>query len=194
MKDASNGYEAIAATFIDIREKSDIGAARVRAWARLLPARAAVLELGCGSGMPISKVLIEEGLAVYGVDASASMVGAFRARFPGVPIACESVEASSFFDRSFDAILAWGLVFLLPAETQVNVLHRAAAALNPGGRLLFTAPAPACEWMDNLTGRRSVSLGAPAYRTVLAKAGLSLVGEYEDEGGNHYYDSVRPEP
>lgn len=193
MKDASNGYEAISTTFIDRREKSNIGAASVRVWARLLPPRAAVLDLGCGSGVPISAVLIEEGLAVHGVDASPGMVAAFRARFPGVPVVCESVEASSFFDRSFDAILAWGLLFLLPARTQISLLQRAAAVLNPGGRLLFTAPRQACEWKDNLTGHSSVSLGAPAYRTVLAEAGLSLAGEYEDEGGNHYYDSVRPE-
>lgn len=30
---------------------------------------------------------------------------------------------------------------------------------------------------------------AEAYKGVLADAGLALVSEYRDEGGNHYYDS-----
>jgi SAM-dependent methyltransferase len=42
-----------------------------------LPAGATVLDLGRGTGVPISQVLIEHGFNVYGVDASASMIAAF---------------------------------------------------------------------------------------------------------------------
>jgi 2-polyprenyl-3-methyl-5-hydroxy-6-metoxy-1,4-benzoquinol methylase len=98
-----------------------------------------VLDLGCSSGLPLSPVPIDEGLTVYAIDASPTLVAAFRQQFPDVAVACESVEESSFFGRQFDAVLAWGLLFLLSEATQLDLLERVACALNPGGRLLLTA-------------------------------------------------------
>lgn len=160
-------------------------------WARSLPRGAAVLDLGCGSGVPISETLIEEGLTVYGVDASPALVAAFRQRFPHAPVACEPVEHSRFFDRSFEGVVAVGLI-LLRAEVQRDLIGRVARALKPGGRFLFTSPAQACTWPDNLTGRPSRSLGADVYKAIAADAGLTVVAEYTDEGENHYYDACRP--
>jgi hypothetical protein len=57
---------------------------------------------------------------------------------------------------------------------------------------LFTAPREACEWKDAMTGLRSESLGAPAYRRLLETAGLVLLDETEDEGENHYYVALKP--
>ena len=42
-----------------------------------------------------------------------------------------------------------------------------------------------------MTGRESRSLGASTYSTILADAGLTLVGNYTDEGQSYYYDAVR---
>lgn len=188
--DPSAGYEAVAAEFIERRRR--LGASTVRMWARSLPRGAAVLDLGCGSGVPISETMIEEGLTVYGVDASPTLVAAFRQRFPQAPVACERVEVSQFFDRAFEGVVAVGLMFLLRAEAQRDLIGRAARALKPSGRFLFTSPAQACTWPDNLTGRPSVSLGADVYKAIAAGAGLMLVAQYTDEGENHYYDACRP--
>src|SRR5262245_5216300 len=99
MTDRSNGYEGIAAEFLAGRGRAPstaIGTRAVRNWARTLPRGAAVIDLGCGSGLPITKVLISEGLDVYGIDASPSLVEAFRHNLPEIPVACESVEDSLF--------------------------------------------------------------------------------------------------
>jgi SAM-dependent methyltransferase len=189
--DGSSGYDQHAERYWTFRETSDLGVAEVRAWAVGLPRGGAVLDLGCGSGVPISRALISDGFVVHGVDASPRMVAAFRERFPGVPVACEAVESSTFFDRAFDGVVSWGLLFLLPAETQVALLSRMASVLRPGGRLLFTAPAQVCEWEDALTGARSRSLGRAVYRTLLRDAGLLPLGEQSDGGDNHYYAAVR---
>lgn len=45
--------------------------------------------------------------------------------------------------------------------------------------------------MDLLTARPSVSLGEAAYRAALHAAGMQVVAQHVDEGGNHYYDAVR---
>ena len=171
------------------RERSSIGVATVRLWARALPRGVAILDLGCGSGVPVATALSADGFVVHGIDASASLAAACRRHLPPARVACETIEDSRFFGRTFDGVIAVGVVFLLPAGVQRRLIRKAAAALNPDGRLLFTAPAPACAWADMLTGQTSRSLGADEYAAALSEAGLSLVGEYDDEGGNHYYDA-----
>lgn len=187
--DGANGWEAIAAEFMAVR--SCMGADTVRVWASRLPKGAAVLDVGCGFGKPIAEVLIAQRCTLYALDAAPSMVAAFRQRFPNVPVACEAAESSRCFDRRFDGIVAVGLIFLLKPQAQRALIQRVAAALLPSGRFLFTAPVQAAAWNDALTGRTSVSLGDEVYRRLLFEAELRVDTEYVDEGGNHYYDTVR---
>ncbi|NJO35581.1 MAG: class I SAM-dependent methyltransferase [Rhodospirillales bacterium] len=191
-EDGSNGYEGIASTYVAGRgtrpQVGDaIGAVTVRAWARAFPPGATVLDLGSGPGEPSTRILQEARLSPYAVDASATMVAAFRERFPDVPIEHNTVEASEFFGRTFDGVLAWGLLFLLEPVAQALVIEKVARALNPGGRFLFTAPKEPLEWLDAMTGRQSWSLGAQVYERLLRDAGLTWVAEAQDEGENHYY-------
>lgn len=185
--DKSNGYEDIASAFMRVRSPGTIGTAVVIDWVRTLSPGATILDLGCGSGVPTSEVLLENGFTVYGVDASPSMVSAFQTRFPSVPVQCAAVEESDFFGRRFDGVVAWGLMFLLDVEAQRKLVEKVSASLMPRGRFLFTAPSQNCSWPDVMTGRTSVSLGREAYRTLLETAGMTLVDERSDEGENHYY-------
>lgn len=190
MVDRSSGYEGVAAEFVRVRSTT-VGVGRVRDWAQALPRGAAVVDLGCGPGVPLTEALVAEGLRVYGIDAAPSFVQAFRCNLPDTPVACESVQDSTFFGRTFDGVLAWGLMFLLSAEDQRHLIQRIADILAPGGRLLFTSAARIGSGKDVLTGVESRSLGAEEYRRRLAAVEISVVGEYEDEGHNHYFDAVK---
>jgi len=185
--DKSNGYEAIAQDFIAARTRSSIGTAILRDWSRRVPRGASILDIGCGSGVPVSQVLIDEGFEVAGIDASANMIEAIRELFPNSLAKCEAVEDSDFFDRTFEGIVCVGLMFLLPAETQRILIAKVSHALRNGGQFLFTSPKQACTWSDVMTGRLSISLGSGEYRRILGVEQLDLVGEGEDEGENHYY-------
>src|SRR5438128_4046991 len=145
MTDRSNGYEGVAAEFLAGRGRAPstgIGARAVRDWARTLPRGAAVIDLGCGSGLPITQVLVSEDLNVYAIDASPSLVEAFRCNFPETPVACESVEHSLFFGRMFDGVVPWGDIFLLLPAGQPRLIQRIADLVRPGWR------APSHSWPD----------------------------------------------
>jgi SAM-dependent methyltransferase len=190
--DRSNGYEGVAVEFLARRGRgrsTGVGVNAVRQWARTLPRGAAVIDLGCGPGFPITEVLVAEGLNTFGVDAAPSFVQAFRRNLPNTPVVCEAAQDSSFFDRAFDGVLAWGLIFLLSPEDQRRLIQRVANILVPGGRLLFTSLAEPMVWNDAMTGLESRSLGAEEYRRQLYAVGLSVTSEYEDEGQNHYFDA-----
>jgi|SRR6185312_1426724 len=186
--DGSNGYEAVAAQYIAGRGSGGtIGVRQVRDWARTVREGGVVLDLGCGPGYPVTQVLVDAGLTVYGVDASPSMVAATRERLPGVQVRCEPVETSTFFGRTFDGVIAWGLMFLLAPAVQEHLIHKVAGVLAPDGKFVFTATQRAAEWNDAMTDRPSVSLGAGRYRRAVEAAGLVLLGEREDEGENYYF-------
>jgi SAM-dependent methyltransferase len=188
--DSSSGYESFAVEFLE-RRCIGIGVKEVKEWAKSLPHGCSVIDVGCGPGFPLAEALLAEGLNVFGVDGSPMLVGAFRKNLPNNPVSCEAVQRSKFFDRTFDAVLSWGLVFLLEAEDQRHLIQRFGDILKPGGRLLFTAPARIAVWNDAMTNVESRSLGAEEYRRLLAEAGFVVCREYEDVGENHYYEAVK---
>src|SRR4029077_9201358 len=81
-----------------------------RAWLdqflALLPADAAILDIGCGSGEPIGRYLIEQRRAVTGGDASPEMIDMCKARFPTQDWQVADMRGLSL-GRVFDGIIAW---------------------------------------------------------------------------------------
>lgn len=191
--DKSNGYESIASEFLKGRGIAidGIGKSSVRKWAQTIRHGSVILDVGCGSGIPVSKVLIDDGMTVYGIDASPTLAQAFHQNFPDLSVACEAAENSTFFGRQFDGIISIGLIFLLSEKSQKTLVKKAATALKPEGKFLFTATQGAHEWQDAMTGQHSISLGAEKYRELLAAENLSLIEEWTDEGGNYYFNSVK---
>ena len=188
--DHSAGWDAVAERFMAIRSR--VGAELVRSWAKSnLPPSATILDIGCGSGVPIARALMEDGFSVWGIDASPSLIAACRRHLPDMPATCEPAQDSAFFDRTFVGAVSIGLVFLLAPGDQQQLLGNVASVLEPSGRFLFSAPREMCEWKDTLTGRTSTSLGADAYAGHLAAAGLDLMRCHSDEGGNNYYEAVK---
>lgn len=187
-ENAFNGWEIIASEFDAAR--SDIGSGVARSWATRLPPGGDVLDLGCGSGFPIASTLMEQGYAVFGIDASPTLVSMFRRRLGGAHVACETVQESAFFGRTFDGVIAVGLMFLLSGDDQRQLIEKIGKTLKPGGLFLFSAPRQRCAWNDVQTGQVSLSLGEVEYERLLADAHLRLMSTYVDEGDNHYFDAV----
>lgn len=189
--DKSNGYDEIAHHFIAARN-SRIGPRLVQEWGAGLAPGTAILDLACGHGVPITQTLADQGFEIYGVDASPRLLAEFRKRFPAARTECAAVEDSDFFGCTFDAVICWGLMFLLPLETQRLVLSKVARALNPGGKFLFTSTKDEASWRDSLTDRDSYSPGAEWYRRALREEGLELEREELDEGENLNFFVAKP--
>jgi hypothetical protein len=119
------------------------------------------------------------------------MTAEFRSNFPNAPVQCAAVEDADFFGRTFDGVVAWGLLFLLSAEVQLRLIEKVAGILPSGGRLLFTAPSEPSSWLDAMTERPSISLGHDGYRVALEAEGMTLVGTYVDEGQNYHFSAVK---
>jgi 2-polyprenyl-3-methyl-5-hydroxy-6-metoxy-1,4-benzoquinol methylase len=164
----------------------------VRHWAAAIHRRASILDLGCGHGFPISPALVESGFSVHGVDASPDLVSECQRRLPKAQARCEPVEASGFFGRRFDGVVAIGLVFLLNEEAQRQLIRQFCDALLAGGLFLCSSPTQAVSWAEALTGQQSWSLGSVAYSALMENCGFELLDGFTDEGGNHCYSARKP--
>jgi cyclopropane fatty-acyl-phospholipid synthase-like methyltransferase len=189
--DSAIAYDLNAQDFLNARDHSTIGADVIAHWSRTLGKDAQVLELACGGGYPITRALQDAGLRLWAIESSPNLVAEFQRRFPDVPVQCAKVQDSDFFGRTYDAVVAVGLMFLLIENEQAALIHRVAQVLLPGGRFLFTAPLQRCQWDDATTGIASQSLGRTVYEDCMRSAGLSLIATYTDSGDNHYYEAQR---
>ena len=68
-----------------------VGVAEVEAFVRPLRRGSRVLDVGCGTGAPVTRLMVGRGLEVCGIDSSARMMAAFRANFPGLAAQYASV-------------------------------------------------------------------------------------------------------
>ena len=187
--DSAKAYEARAHEFLRGRDQSLIGTVVVDQWTRTLRKGADVIELGCGGGYPITRVLEAAGLQLWAVDSSPTLVAEFRSRFPTIPVQCARVQESDFFDRMYEGAIAIGLIFLLPESEQTALIERISEILVPGGRFLFMAPIEKGGWIDMNTGLECQSLGRASYETCLKEAGFRVLATFIDKGGNNYYDA-----
>ena len=190
--EAADAYEQHAMEFLRVRDRSTIGACMVERWARSLRPNDKLIELGCGGGYPVTRELVAAGLRVWAVDASPTLIAAFKTRFPGVPVQCATVSESDFFGQKYHAAIAIGLLFLLPVYEQVAVIEKVAQKIVPGGRFLFTAPVEIGTWQDINTAHSCQSLGRARYQEVWQAAGFELIATYIDEGANNYYELGKP--
>ena len=100
-----------------------------------LPAGARVLDLGCGSGIPVSRELARRH-EVTGVDISPVQIARARRLVPNVRFLCADMAEIAFEPHSFEAVVAFFSLINLPLPEQPVVIERVSRWLVPGGRLL----------------------------------------------------------
>ncbi|MEV0896105.1 methyltransferase domain-containing protein [Actinoplanes sp. NPDC049802] len=101
----------------------------------LLPAGSAVLDLGCGTGVPTAKVLTGSGHRVVGVDISEGMLRLAREQVPAAEfVHADFAELPADFGR-FEAVTAFFSLLMLSKERIEKTLDKIAGWLKPGGHL-----------------------------------------------------------
>lgn len=96
----------------------------------LLPPHAAVLDIGCGSGVP-ARYLIEQGCRVTGVDSSPSMIALCRNRFPEQHWHVADMRMLAL-ECTFNGILAWDSFFTCRRPISTGCF-RSSSGMQPRG-------------------------------------------------------------
>jgi len=142
----------------------------------LLPAGGAVLDIGCGSGVPIGRELVRRGFDLVGVDATPAMLSLFQCNLPGTAAHLIDMRALSL-DRHFSGLLAWDSFFHLSPDDQRPMFARFRAHAAPGAALMFTSGSEEGSAIGKLEGDPLYhgSLDPADYRALLDAAGFEVV-------------------
>ena len=102
-----------------------------------LPPQAKVLDLGCGTGNPIAKHIVECGFRVVGVDQSKELLKIAKSIVPEAELVRSDMLEIQFAER-FAAAVAWDSVFHVERKYHSAVYRKLSNALELGGRLLLS--------------------------------------------------------
>jgi SAM-dependent methyltransferase len=105
--------------------------------ARLAPA-GTVVDIGCGTGVPVARDLVAAGHRVTGVDISEVQVRRARELVPGAEFVHADATTVEFPSGSLDAVVSFYTLIHLPLAEQPPLLARIADWLRPGGWFLTT--------------------------------------------------------
>jgi SAM-dependent methyltransferase len=148
----------------------------------LLPAGGSILDIGCGSGEPLARYLIDAGHALTGIDASPRMIGICQSRFPQHRWRVADMRQLSLHER-FDGLIAWDSFFHLTPEDQQKMFPRFRAHAGPRSALLFTSGPRHGDAIGTYHGERLYhgSLDPAEYRMLLASNGFEVVSHIAED-------------
>ena len=175
-------YQRHAARFDTLRGRHLQESAWLDRFLALLPHGPAVLDIGCGSGIPIARELIQRGLNVTGLDGAPTMLALFERNLPGAPVHLGDMRELSL-GRRFAGLLAWDSFFHLSPGDQRAMVPRFAAHAAPGAALMFTSGTSEGTAIGQLDGAPLYhgSLDAGEYLGLLDATGFDVVDHVEDD-------------
>lgn len=179
------GYDRVAERYLEWAQANRLEE-RVQYTSVLLdrlPPGARVLDLGCGAGVPTTRELARR-FQVTGVDISAQQVTLAQQNVPEAQFIQTDVAQLDFAPASFDAVVAFYVLFHIPREEQAKLLHNIVAWLRPGGLLVATLGVHAmkADFAEDY-------LGAPMYwssfsgennKRLVEEAGLRMISAREE--------------
>ncbi|KAK4040418.1 methyltransferase type 11 [Parachaetomium inaequale] len=96
-----------------------------------------ILELGCGPGVPVTRMLLDRGAQVTANDISTKQLALAKARCPQATLIPGDMTALSFEPASFDGVVSFFTIFHLPRVEQKGMLSNIYNWLKPGGIFVF---------------------------------------------------------
>lgn len=142
----------------------------------LMPPQATVLDIGCGSGEPMSRYLVERGCAVTGIDSSPELIALCKGALSRQSWRVADMRSLSL-GVTFDGLLAWDSFFHLRPEDQRSMFPIFHDHASPRAALMFTSGPGYGVAMGAFEGEPMyhASLDADEYRTLLDENGFAVV-------------------
>jgi predicted TPR repeat methyltransferase len=129
------GFDAIGIQYDEVFPHKEGQIRTVEQLLERVSAGARVLDLGCGTGVPTARQLVDGGCEVTGVDISEVMLEQARRNVPEATLLQRDiVDAVATTDR-FDAVVVFFSLLMLPRDHIVDVLNALHDVITPSGWL-----------------------------------------------------------
>lgn len=141
-----------------------------------------VLDIGCGTGIPLTKYLISNGAEVTGLDISIEMLKKAKKKMPNENfIRADITKFES--NKKYDGILAWDSLFHIPIKKQEKTIKEIIGLLKKKGIFLFTIGGEHGELVSEMFGQQFYysSLSNSQYEDILVEENCQIiVNELDD--------------
>ena len=179
MKIVQEGFDALGGRYLQwqLDAGGDPRQPYLGRFMQALPEGARVLDLGCGPGVPATRLLAER-FRVTGVDVSPAQLGLARMNVPGARFIEADLTDISFPDGSFEGIVALFSVSHTPRAGHGKLFRRIAAWLALDGLFLANVQALGRKGLVHEWGgvrMYSSNHGADENRRLLREAGFELL-------------------
>ena len=142
----------------------------------LLAQQATILDLGCGSGKPIAKYLIQHGHTLTGIDSSEVMIELAEQNFPNQTWLIADMRSVQL-NQTYLGILAWDSFFHLTPDDQRQMFHQFSKFATQGTVLMFSSGPAEGIAIGDMFGEAlyHASLSQQEYRDLLAENGFDVL-------------------
>jgi SAM-dependent methyltransferase len=196
------GYDRASARYDEEYDGHTKYAAWLGQLAERLPAGSTVLDLGCGSGLPVARDLAAAGMRVVGVDFSDVQIQRAHELVPAAEFLRADITAVGFASESFDAVVSFYALIHLPLDDQRPLLRRVAGWLRPGGLFVATTghqggTSYEDDWLGSGAPMWWSEADVATYRSWIDQSGLLIDREEfvpEGDSGHALFWAHRPPP
>ncbi|WP_405875320.1 class I SAM-dependent methyltransferase [Streptomyces sp. NBC_00005] len=194
------GYDAVSRRYDEAYGAGTKYEAVLNDLCRRIPSGSSVLDVGCGSGVPVARTLAAAGHRVTGIDISEVQISRAREQVPQAEFIRGDATEVAFGTASFDAVVSLYALIHIPLAEQPPLLRRIAGWLRPGGWFVATIGHGA--WTG--TEQNWLGSGAPMWwshadaatnRAWITQAGLTVEREEflpEGDAGHALFWARRP--
>ncbi len=183
------GYDRVAERYLATKDPQDpLALSALQEMSRDLPPGGAVLDLGCGAGVPATLWLARRGFAVTGVDFSGRQLDLARKLVPSAAFRKADMTDLELDPGTFDAVVAFHSIIHVPREEHPALLQKIHRWLKPGGLFLATLTVTDYDgedgdWEGWGAAMRWSHYDAGTNTTMLREAGFGLLHAEPRTGG-----------
>lgn len=199
-EDVKQGYEEgdYESDYRDSREVREKEKELLQAFFDRIDEGSRVLDLGCGTGLPFDRYLVEHGFDVLGVDIAEKHVEEARENVPEAEFLQGDFFENSFEESSFDAVVSFYAIFHIPREEHHRLFEKIREWVNDAGAVLLTLGAEEMDMHEGEIGGEEMlwsSYSPEKNLELLEDAGFQVIQTYTEDyrEETHFWVLAEPE-
>jgi ubiquinone/menaquinone biosynthesis C-methylase UbiE len=131
------GYNVIAGKYYQDRDLFK-NKEQIDEFMKHLPDKGIVLDIGCGGGVPVLKIIIENGFTAKGIDFSKGMLELAKKNVPEAELVMGDVMKTDFEPKSFDGIISTYSIIHIHRSYHPALYQKIFSWLKPGGVMMVS--------------------------------------------------------
>lgn len=155
----------------------------------LLKPNSTILDLGCGSGMPVDSFFVKKGHRVIGLDISKKQIELAKKNVLKANFKVKDMSTLKEEEFSVDAVISFYAIFHIPRQEHEQLFKKINSFLSLGGLLLVTMGASDWQGSEEFFGVKMFwsHYGVGKNKQMVEKAGFEiLLSEIDEAGGEQH--------